>query len=259
MPGKCCHWLPVVFGSMSQYYVATQNTFLSIFSWFAKRIHVRRIIKEHAVYEKRSTYRRCCWYVHPEVLVHHSQEALPVPCQWTYLTSGAQITRDEHAGSQGNSPTMSSSSTPSNKRKSTSSHSITKYMKKCGNSKQVQCRRLVFLLAVYLLMLTFLFVTQQIQTKAMETDGFQADTEDDEDDDCIIIGEQSGWYMLLIKLCNKHKSARIRLIKVFFLLGSSEQDANTSLQQTERNPEPMDTNPSETAALALPCLTPATA
>ncbi|XP_050951276.1 chromatin assembly factor 1 subunit A [Labeo rohita] len=169
------------------------------------RIHIRRIIKEHAVYEKRSAYRRSCWYVHPEVLARHSQEALPVPCQWTYLTSGAHVTRDEHAGSQGTSPTTSNSTTPSNKRKSASSHSITKYMKKCGESEQ---------------------------TEAMETDGFQADTEDDEDDDCIIIGEQSG---------------------------SSEQDANTSLPQTERTTEPMDTNASETAALALPCLTPATA
>ncbi|XDV22298.1 hypothetical protein PO909_027222 [Leuciscus waleckii] len=169
------------------------------------RIHIRRIIKENAVYEKRSTYRRCCWYVHAEVLTRHSQEALPVPCQWTYLTSGAQITRDEPTGSQGNSPTMSTSTTPSNKRKSASSHSITKYMKKCGDSEQ---------------------------TEAMETDGFQADTEDDEDDDCVIIGEQSG---------------------------SSEQDANTSLPQTERNTEPMDTNASETAVLAMPCLTPATA
>lgn len=70
------------------------------------------------------------------------------------------------------------------------------------------------------------------QTEAMETDGFQADTEDDEDDDCIIIGEQSG---------------------------SSEQDANTSLPQTDRETEPMDTSASETAALALPCPTPATA
>ncbi len=209
------------------------------------------------MYKKRSTYRRCCWYVHPEVLVRHSQESLPVPCQWTYLTSGAQITRDEHAGSQGNSPTMSSSSTPSNKRKSTSSHSITKYMKK---SEQVQCRRVLFFFFLSTcLLLTLLFVTQQLQTETMETDGFQADTEDDEDDDCIIIGEQSGWYMLLIKLYNKHKSARISLITVFFRLGSSEQDANTSLQQTERNPEPMDTNASETAALASPCLTPATA
>ncbi|XP_073688829.1 chromatin assembly factor 1 subunit A-like [Garra rufa] len=169
------------------------------------RIHIRRIIKEHAVYEKRSTYRRSCWYVHPEVLARHSQEALPIPCQWTYLTSGAHVPRDEHAGSQGSSPTASSSTTPSNKRKSASSHSITKYMKKCGESEQ---------------------------TEAMETDGFQADTEDDEDDDCVIIGEQSG---------------------------SSEQDANTSLQKTERTTEPMDMNASETAALALPCPTPATA
>ncbi|XP_051551459.1 chromatin assembly factor 1 subunit A-like [Myxocyprinus asiaticus] len=169
------------------------------------RIHIRRLIKENAVYEKRSTYRRCCWYVHAEVLARYSQEALPVPCQWTYLTTGAQMTRDEATGSQGNSPTTSSSTTPSNKRKSASSHSITKYMKKCGDSEQ---------------------------TEAMETDGFQADTEDDDDDDCVIVGEQSG---------------------------SSEQDANTSLAQTERNTEPMDTNASETAALVLPCLTSATA
>lgn len=169
------------------------------------RIHVRRIIKENAVYEKRSTFKRCCWYVHADVLARYSQEALPVPCQWSYLTSGANVTRDEHSGSQGNSPTTNSSTTPSNKRKSASSHSITKYMKKCGESEQ---------------------------TEAMETDGFQADTEDDEDDDCIIIGEQSG---------------------------SSEQDANTSLPQTDRETEPMDTSASETAALALPCPTPATA
>ncbi|XP_051980204.1 chromatin assembly factor 1 subunit A-like [Xyrauchen texanus] len=168
------------------------------------RIHIRRLMKENAVYEKRSTCRRCCWYVHAEVLARHSQEALPVPCQWTYLTSGAQMTRDEAAGSQGNSPTLSISTTPSNKRKSTSSHSITKYMKKCGDSEQ---------------------------TEAMETDGFQADTEDD-DDDCVITGKQSG---------------------------SSEQDANTSLAQTKKNTKPTDTNASESAALALPCLTSATA
>lgn len=102
------------------------------------RIHVKRLIKGNAVYEKRSTYRRCCWYVHADVLARYSQDTLPVPCQWTYLTSGAQSTRDEPAGSQANSPTsQSTSTTPSNKRKSASSHSITKYMKKCGESEQV--------------------------------------------------------------------------------------------------------------------------
>lgn len=30
------------------------------------------------------------------------------------------------------------------------------------------------------------------QAEAMETDGFQADTEDEDDDDCIILCEQSG-------------------------------------------------------------------
>ncbi|XP_056615415.1 chromatin assembly factor 1 subunit A isoform X2 [Triplophysa dalaica] len=169
------------------------------------RIQVRRLIKESGVYEKRSTYRRSCWYVHADVLASHSQEALPVPCQWKYLTSGAHITREEPASSQGNSPTsQSTSSTPSNKRKCVSNHSITKYMKKNSESEQVE---------------------------AMETDGFQADTEDDEDDDCVIVGEKS----------------------------VSEQDGNTSLAQTEEKAEHMDTNASETAALNLPCPTPATA
>lgn len=36
----------------------------------------------------------------------------------------------------------------------------------------------------------------------METDGFQADTEDEDDDDCIILCEQSGkcYFQLLAKL-----------------------------------------------------------
>ncbi|TRZ02844.1 hypothetical protein DNTS_026718 [Danionella cerebrum] len=173
------------------------------------RIQVRRIIKENAVYAKRSTYKRSCWYVHTEVLARHSKEDLPVPCQWTYLTSSAPMTRDDHASTQGNSPitaATTSSTTPSNKRKSASSHSITKYMKKCGDLEP---------------------------TEAMETDGFQADTEeDDEDDDCIIIGEQSGL---------------------------SDPDANLSMGQTDRNTEPMDTSASEPAALVMPCPTPATA
>uniref|UniRef100_A0AAR2KDY8 Chromatin assembly factor 1 subunit p150 C-terminal domain-containing protein n=1 Tax=Pygocentrus nattereri TaxID=42514 RepID=A0AAR2KDY8_PYGNA len=135
------------------------------------RIHVKRLIKGNAVYEKRSTYRRCCWYVHADVLARFGQEALPVPCKWTYLTSGAQRSRDEPSGqqpgSQSTSPSapQSTATTPSNKRKSASNHSITKYMKKCADPEQ---------------------------TEAMETDGFQADTEDDDDDDCIILSEQSG-------------------------------------------------------------------
>lgn len=138
-------------------HTATQNSRILIL--FDNRIHIRRIIKENAVYEKRSTYRRCCWYVHAEVLTRHSQEALPVPCQWTYLTSGAQITRDEPAGSQGSSPTSSTSTTPSNKRKSASSHSITKYMKKCGDSEQVQiCFFVDFFLKTLDLCLTLWFI-----------------------------------------------------------------------------------------------------
>lgn len=111
------------------------------------RIQVKRLIKENAVYEKRPAYRRCCWYVHSEVLSRFGLEALPVPCQWTYLTAGArEESREEPqaaTGSQGNSPTTpqtSSSTTPSssNKRKSTGSMSITKFMKKCTDRDKVE-------------------------------------------------------------------------------------------------------------------------
>ncbi|XP_070688944.1 chromatin assembly factor 1 subunit A [Pempheris klunzingeri] len=137
------------------------------------RIQVKRLIKNNAVYEKRSTYRRCCWYVHTEVLSRLGQEDLPVPCQWTYLTAGArEESREEPqaaTGSQGNSPTTpqtsSTTSSSSNKRKSTGSMSITKFMRRC---------------------------TDPEQTEAMEADGFQADTEDDDEEDCVITTTQSG-------------------------------------------------------------------
>lgn len=163
------------------------------------RIHVKRLIKENAVYEKRSIFRRCCWYVHPEVLARFGQESLPVPSQWTYLTSGAQVVKEENTpGNQSSSPTAQSTLTPSsNKRKSGSNQSITKYMKRCSEPEQAE---------------------------AMETDGFQADTEDEEDD-CIILSEQSG---------------------------SSEQDGQTPTTET-KSAESMDT------VLSLPCPTPATA
>lgn len=111
---------------------------------------MKRLIKSNAVYEKRATYRRCCWYVHTEVLSRFGQEALPVPCQWTYLTTGArEESREEPqaaTGSQGNSPTTpqtsSTTSSSSNKRKSTGSMSITKFMKRCTDPEQVEKRTL---------------------------------------------------------------------------------------------------------------------
>lgn len=134
------HLKGIDFGSLSVLYTWQYSKTLSV---FGNRIQVRRLIKESGVYEKRSTYRRSCWYVHADVLASHSQEALPVPCQWKYLTSGAQITREEPASSQGNSPTsQSTSSTPSNKRKCVSNHTITKYMKKNRESEQVWKKRL---------------------------------------------------------------------------------------------------------------------
>lgn len=116
------------------------------------RIQVKRLMKDNAVYEKRSTYRRCCWYVHTEVLARFGQEALPVPCQWTYLTTGArEESREEPqaaTGSQGNSPTTpqtsSTTSSSSNKRKSMGSMSITKFMKRCTDPEKVEKHKCIF-------------------------------------------------------------------------------------------------------------------
>ncbi|KAL7396317.1 hypothetical protein ABVT39_004199 [Epinephelus coioides] len=146
------------------------------------RIQLKRLIKSNAVYEKRSTYRRCCWYVHTDVLSRYGQEALPVPCQWTYLTTGArEESREEPqaaTGSQGNSPTTpQTSSTTSlsvNKRKSAGSILITQFMKKCAESEREASRPRIY------------------QAEPVEADCFQADTEDDDDEDCVIISTQSG-------------------------------------------------------------------
>ncbi|XP_048832238.1 chromatin assembly factor 1 subunit A isoform X2 [Brienomyrus brachyistius] len=152
-----------------------------------KRIHLKKLIKESAVYEKRANYRRCCWYVHAEVLARFDQEALPIPCQWTYVTPGAHSAREDGPGVSGapnTSPTtpQSASNTPSsNKRKSAGSMSITKFMKKCANPEQGD---------------------------AMETDGFQADTEDDEDEtDCIIIGMDPGSTKELMEVATSEPAA----------------------------------------------------
>ncbi|CAN9500593.1 unnamed protein product [Ophioblennius macclurei] len=137
------------------------------------RILVRRLIKDNAIYEKRSAYKRCCWYVHAEVLSRFSHEALPVPCQWNYLLTGArEESREEPqaaTGSQGNSPTtpQTSSTTPSStgKRRSAGCMSIRKFMKRCSDTEE---------------------------KVGMEAEGFQADTEEDDEDDCVIIATELG-------------------------------------------------------------------
>ncbi|XP_018583820.1 chromatin assembly factor 1 subunit A isoform X2 [Scleropages formosus] len=176
------------------------------------RIRLKRLIKENAVYEKRTTYRRCCWYVHAEVLARFGMESLPVPSQWNSITTGANNSREEGPGAQGVSPTTPQSSVTipcSSKKKSAGSMSITKFMKKFGEAEQVD---------------------------AMETDGFQADTEDDEDDaDCIIIDPESG--------------------------SKSEETSLSSSTVQNENPEHVEVPGTDPAALVLSCYapTPATA
>lgn len=167
-------------------------------------------MKDNAVYEKRATYRRCCWYVHAEVLSRFGQEALPVPCQWTYFTAGArEESREEPqaaTGSQGNSPTtpQTSSTTPSssNKRKSTGSMSITKFMRRCPDRDKVEEHDFYSIIQGLLNNPSYLYIdcgkkilliySFIVQTETMEADGFQADTEDDDDEDCVLISTQSG-------------------------------------------------------------------
>lgn len=166
-------------------------------------------MKDNAVYEKRATYRRCCWYVHTEVLSRFGQEALPVPCQWTYFTAGArEESREEPqaaTGSQGNSPTtpQTSSTTPSssNKRKSTGSMSITKFMRRCPDRDKVEEHDFYSIVQALLNNPTCTSIVGEkdiliysfiVQTETTEADGFQADTEDDDDEDCVLISTQSG-------------------------------------------------------------------
>ncbi|XP_078527165.1 chromatin assembly factor 1 subunit A isoform X2 [Lissotriton helveticus] len=124
------------------------------------KARLKRIISENSTYEKRPDV-RMCWYVHAEVLKRFDQQALPVPCQWTYLTQVNPAVKEDSLNSL---TTLTTQTTPmSVKRKSSGSMSITKFMKRPKEVKQVGI---------------------------VETDGFQADTEDEDDDDCIVVDVQ---------------------------------------------------------------------
>ncbi|XP_074894169.1 chromatin assembly factor 1 subunit A [Buteo buteo] len=127
------------------------------------KARLKRIISENSVYEKRPEY-RMCWYVHSEVLKSFDQEHLPVPCQWNYVTQVPSSGKEEGGSVPGVAVLQT---TPvSVKRKSTGSMSITKFMKRPRDAEQAE---------------------------AVEMDGFQADTEEDEeDDDCMIVDVRPG-------------------------------------------------------------------
>ncbi|XP_032087147.1 chromatin assembly factor 1 subunit A [Thamnophis elegans] len=124
------------------------------------KARLKRIISENSVYEKRPEY-RMCWYVQSEVLKNFGQEHLPVPCQWNYITQLPSVAKEEAGSLQGGAATQ----TPpvSAKRKSTQSMSITKFMRRPPGTEQAEMT---------------------------EMDGFQADTEEEDDDECIIIDVQ---------------------------------------------------------------------
>ncbi|XP_074164313.1 chromatin assembly factor 1 subunit A isoform X2 [Sminthopsis crassicaudata] len=123
------------------------------------KARLKRIISENSVYEKRPDF-RMCWYVHLEVLKSFDQEHLPVPCQWNYITHVPSTTKEDNGSGLSLGSTQT---TPvSQKRKNTGSMSITHFMKKPRLDEQVE---------------------------TVEMDGFQADTEEEEEDDtdCMII------------------------------------------------------------------------
>ncbi|XP_065714296.2 chromatin assembly factor 1 subunit A isoform X2 [Patagioenas fasciata] len=126
------------------------------------KARLKRIISENSVYEKRPEY-RMCWYVHSEVLKSFDQEHLPVPCQWNYVTQVPSSGKEEGGSVLGAAALQTP---PPAKRKSSGTVSITKFMKRPRDAEQAE---------------------------AAEMDGFQADTEEDEeDDDCMIVDVQPG-------------------------------------------------------------------
>lgn len=101
------------------------------------KARLKRIISENSVYEKRPDY-RMCWYVHPQVLKSFAQEHLPVPCQWSYVTTVPSATREDSGSVPAAGP---SQGTPvSLKRKSVGSMCITQFMKKRRHDGQVRPR-----------------------------------------------------------------------------------------------------------------------
>ncbi|XP_062815851.1 chromatin assembly factor 1 subunit A [Anolis carolinensis] len=126
------------------------------------KARLKRIISENSVYEKRPE-RRMCWYVQPEVLRSYGREDLPVPCQWDYVTQVPAGNKEESGNSPGGTAVSASTTqtTPlSVKRRPMGSMSITKFMKKTPGAGQAE---------------------------TAEMDGFQADTEEDDEDDCILV------------------------------------------------------------------------
>uniref|UniRef100_A0A673UUK7 Chromatin assembly factor 1 subunit A n=1 Tax=Suricata suricatta TaxID=37032 RepID=A0A673UUK7_SURSU len=123
------------------------------------KARLKRIISENSVYEKRPDF-RMCWYVHPQVLKTFDQEHLPVPCQWSYVTTVPAAPREDGSSTPAAGPGQA---TPvSLKRKSAGSMCITQFMKKRRHDGQVG---------------------------AGDLDGFQADTEEEEeeDGDCVTL------------------------------------------------------------------------
>ncbi|XP_051893778.1 chromatin assembly factor 1 subunit A isoform X2 [Pristis pectinata] len=191
---------------------------------------LRRLIAENGVYEKRRAFRLKCWYVHEHVLRKFRMENLPVPGQWNCLAQVQSTVKEEStitAGSGQNTPSLVRT-TPqcipgSGKRKPAGSMSIKKFMQKCVD-------------------------TDADQAEAMDTDGFQADTEEDEDADCVIVDVQMNKPTPNDKECNvKHKVKPVELCsKLATDIVPLELSSELAADET------MDIEPCENAAVNSP-------
>ncbi|XP_069784934.1 chromatin assembly factor 1 subunit A isoform X2 [Narcine bancroftii] len=145
---------------------------------------LQRLIRENGVYEKRMAFRLKCWYVHEEVLRKFRMENLPVPGQWNHLTQVQSAVKEESTITTGSGQTTpnlvrtTAQCVPgSGKRKPAGSMSIKKFMQKFTD-------------------------TEVDQIEAMDT-GFQADTEEDNDADCVIVDVHVNKPIPDNKECNK--------------------------------------------------------
>ncbi|XP_062888498.1 chromatin assembly factor 1 subunit A isoform X2 [Mobula hypostoma] len=204
---------------------------------------LKRLITENGVYEKRVAFRLKCWYVHDEVLRKFRMENLPVPGQWNYLTQVQPTVKEEctvTAGGGQNTPNLVKNTAQcipsSGKRKPAGSMSIKKFMQKCVD-------------------------TEADQAEAMDTDGFQADTEEDDDADCVIVDVQMNKPNPNDKECNKESEDLCsdfikHKVKPVELRSELATDILPLEQSSElATDEMMDTEPCENAAVSLPNLT----
>ena len=80
-------------------------------SVFSKR-QLDMKIKNIAVYEKRESCKKNCWYVHQKILEEHKLTDLPIPCEWQWITRPNQTPKLDATPTSGRkTPTLAGTPT----------------------------------------------------------------------------------------------------------------------------------------------------